>query len=78
MKTRKMVVVGSHKMVVYDDVAEYKVSVFDKGIDQKAIIGERMDYDNPSSLENFKYRSGTFRFPKLIGLNNSHKSQTFH
>ena len=65
MKTRKMVVVGSHKMVVYDDVAEYKVSVFDKGIDQKAIIGERMDYDNPSSLENFKYRSGDIQIPKI-------------
>ncbi len=65
VKTRKMVVVGSKKMVVYDDVAEHKISIFDKGIDQKAIIGERMDYDNLGSIENFKYRSGDIQIPKI-------------
>jgi predicted dehydrogenase len=65
VKTRKMVVVGSKKMVVYDDVAEHKISIFDKGIDQKAIIGERMDYDNLGTIENFKYRSGDIQIPKI-------------
>jgi predicted dehydrogenase len=60
-----MVVVGSKKMVVYDDVAEHKISIFDKGIDQKAIIGERMDYDNLGTIENFKYRSGDIQIPKI-------------
>lgn len=65
VKTRKMVIVGSKKMVVYDDVAERKISIFDKGIDQKAIIGERMDYDNLGSIENFKYRSGDIQIPEI-------------
>ena len=38
-KVRKMVVVGSKKMVVYDDVADEKVIIYDKGIDVKARLG---------------------------------------
>ncbi|MDP6089485.1 MAG: Gfo/Idh/MocA family oxidoreductase, partial [Candidatus Marinimicrobia bacterium] len=33
-KLRRMTVVGSEKMVVYDDLAEIKVTVYDKGIDR--------------------------------------------
>ena len=46
-KVRKMIIVGSRKMVVYDDIAENKIAIYDKGIDRRAILGENMDFDNP-------------------------------
>lgn len=63
-KVRKMIVVGSRKMVVYDDVAETKIAVYDKGIDRKAILGENMDFDRPTSLP-FNYRSGDILLPEI-------------
>ena len=44
-KTRKMTIVGSRKMLVYDDVSDDKIAVIDKGIDRVPKVGERMDYD---------------------------------
>ena len=46
-KVRKMIIVGSRKMVVYDDIAENKIPIYDKGIDRRAILGENMDFDSP-------------------------------
>ena len=46
-KVRKMIIVGSRKMVVYDDIADNKIAIYDKGIDRRAILGENMDFDNP-------------------------------
>ena len=63
-KVRKMVVVGSKKMVVYDDVADEKVTIYDKGIDVKAKLGEKMDYDRPPQLS-FSHRSGDIHIPKI-------------
>jgi predicted dehydrogenase len=63
-KVRKMIVVGSRKMVVYDDVAESKIAIYDKGIDRKAILGENMDFDNPQRLQ-FNYRSGDILLPQV-------------
>jgi len=63
-RVRHMVVVGSKKMVVYDDVAENKIAIFDKGIDQKAILGEKMDYDN-QYFKTFNHRSGDVVLPKI-------------
>jgi predicted dehydrogenase len=63
-KVRKMIVVGSRKMVVYDDVAEDKIAIYDKGIDRKAILGENMDFDSPQRLE-FNYRSGDILLPQV-------------
>jgi predicted dehydrogenase len=63
-KVRKMIVVGSRKMVVYDDVADDKVAIYDKGIDRKAILGENMDFDKPQPLE-FNYRSGDILLPQV-------------
>jgi predicted dehydrogenase len=63
-KVRSMTVVGSQKMVVYDDIAENKIAIYDKGIDRKAVLGEHMDYDNqPFPL--FNYRSGDVLLPKV-------------
>ena len=61
-KVRKMIVVGSRKMVVYDDIADDKIAIYDKGIDRKAILGENMDFDQPARSE-FNYRSGDILLP---------------
>jgi predicted dehydrogenase len=63
-KVRKMTVVGSKKMVVYDDVAEDKIAVYDKGIDRKAVLGEHMDFDRPLSTD-FSYRRGDVLLPQI-------------
>ncbi len=63
-KVRKMVVVGSKQMVVYDDIADEKVIIYDKGIDVKATLGERMDFDRPAPVS-FSHRSGDIHIPKI-------------
>jgi predicted dehydrogenase len=63
-RVRKMIVVGSKKMVVYDDVAEEKIAIYDKGIDRMAALGKHMDYDNPTGLS-FSHRSGDVLLPKI-------------
>ncbi|MGZ5023654.1 MAG: Gfo/Idh/MocA family protein [Chthoniobacterales bacterium] len=63
-KVRKMIVVGSRKMVVYDDVADNKIAIYDKGIDRKAILGQNMDFDHPQRAQ-FNYRSGDILFPEV-------------
>jgi len=62
-KVRKMIVVGSRKMVVYDDIAEDKIAIYDKGIDRRAVLGENMDYDKPHA--EFSYRSGDILLPQV-------------
>ena len=64
-KVRKMIVVGSRKMVVYDDIAEDKIAIYDKGIDRKAILGENMDFDSPPRQVQFNYRSGDILLPQI-------------
>ena len=63
-KVRKMTVVGSKKMVVYDDVADDKIAIYDKGIDRKAVLGEHMDFDHPPRPD-FNYRSGDILLPHV-------------
>lgn len=63
-KIRKMTVVGSKKMVHYDDIADNKITIYDKGIDRMANLGENMDYDKGNSYI-FQYRSGDIFIPKI-------------
>lgn len=63
-KVRKMIIVGSRKMVVYDDIAEHKIVIYDKGIDRRAILGENMDFDSPRALQ-FDYRRGDILIPQV-------------
>ncbi len=63
-KIRKMTVVGTKKMVVYDDIAENKVMIYDKGIDYKAVLGENMDFDTPGIFP-FIHRSGELFIPVI-------------
>ena len=63
-KVRQMTVVGSKKMVVYDDIAENKIAIFDKGIDRMAVLGENMDFDKPNDFQ-FNHRTGDVVLPKI-------------
>jgi len=63
-KTRRMTVVGSKKMVVYDDISDYKIAIYDKGIEPMARLGEKMDFDNPNILK-FRHRSGDVILPMV-------------
>ena len=63
-KIRKITLVGSKKMVVYDDIAEHKITIYDKGIDRVSVLGENMDFDNPNSFT-LNHRSGEVVMPKI-------------
>lgn len=63
-KIRELTVVGSKKMVVYDDIAENKITIYDKGIEPKAVLGEGMVYDKPQ-LMHFIHRNGEMRIPNI-------------
>lgn len=63
-KVRKIIVVGSQKMVIYDDVADNKIAIFDKGIDVVAELGKNMHYDERSNYI-LNHRSGNIVLPKI-------------
>lgn len=63
-KIRRMTIVGTKKMVVYDDGADNKITIYDKGIDLMAELGKNMDFDNPA-LVRFNYRSEDILLPKV-------------
>ncbi len=63
-RVRSMILIGTKKMVVYDDTAENKVAIYDSGIDRKAVLGEHMDYDE-KQFPIFDYRSGEVALPKI-------------
>src|SRR5262245_61979752 len=75
-KTRRVTVVGNRKMVVYNDVADDKIAVFDKGIDRVPKIGERMDYDFVNSYQ-LLHRTGDILLPR-IDLQEPLKVETAH
>jgi len=64
LRVRSMVVVGTKKMVVYDDTAENKIAIYDKGIDRMAVLGQNMDFDN-QNFSTFNHRSGDVLLPKI-------------
>jgi predicted dehydrogenase len=63
-KVRKVTLVGSRKMAVYDDMAENKLMIYDKGIDSLAQDGNPLPFDHPDAGR-LVYRSGTVDLPKL-------------
>ncbi len=65
-KTRKVTLVGSRKMVVYDDVADDKLTVYDKGIDSvpPAPVAGPLPFDQPGA-HRLVYRSGEIHLPKI-------------
>jgi len=64
-KIRKMTVVGSKKMVVYDDVsADAKIQLYDKGIDKKNISDNLGQYDDFGKFQ-LIHRAGDLLIPKI-------------
>lgn len=63
-KVRRMIVVGTKKMIVYDDTSDNKIAIYDKGIDRMAVLGENMDYDN-QNFQTYSHRSGDVLLPKI-------------
>ena len=74
-KVRKMTFVGSRKMVIYDDVGDDKIMVFDKGVDRVPKIGERMDYDQVNYQ--LVHRTGDVWLPR-ISFQEPLKSEAAH
>ena len=64
-RVRRMTIVGTRKMVIYDDTADDKVAIYDKGIEKKAVLGENMDFDNPHHTQ-FSYRSSGIVMPHIM------------
>jgi predicted dehydrogenase len=62
-RLRCMVVVGTRKMVIYDDSAEQQVAVYDKGIDCPGPDGGRANGDGRTSA--FIHRSGDVLLPRI-------------
>jgi predicted dehydrogenase len=62
-KVRTMTVVGDKKMIVYDDVSEDKLAIYDKGITR----GERAPIEQPTNFARFKMitRAGDLTIPNL-------------
>ena len=57
-KIRRITVVGSKKMVVYDDVEADKIKIFDKGIDSLPYTGSFQDFQ-------LSYRNGNIIIPNI-------------
>ena len=64
-KRRSMTVVGSKKMVVYEDTsADAKIKIYDKGITKKNISDSLGDYDNFGRFQLIQ-RAGDLLIPKI-------------
>lgn len=64
-KTRQMIVVGSKKMLVYNDVSsDAKITIYDKGIDKKQIIRDLPDIESFGHFQ-IMHRTGDIYIPKI-------------
>lgn len=64
-KTRKIVIVGSKKMIVYDDVSpDAKITIFDKGVDKKEIPRNLPDIENFGQFQ-IMHRVGDIHIPRI-------------
>jgi predicted dehydrogenase len=63
-KVRSMTVVGSEKMIVYDDMADNKIQIFDKGIKRQNIDDSLGSYDDFGKYQLIK-QAGDVTFPKI-------------
>lgn len=75
-KMRKMTLVGSRKMIVFDDMNDEKIMVLDKGVDRVPKVGERMDYDYFNSYKLLQ-RAGDIWLPH-IDFQEPLKVETLH
>ena len=64
-KVRRLTVVGSRKMVLYDDVStEGKIQLFDRGIDREHIEGSLGEFDSFGKFQ-LTQRAGDVLIPKV-------------
>jgi predicted dehydrogenase len=64
-KTRQMVVVGSKKMIVYDDASsDARIVIYDKGVDRHDAGASLADNESFSQFQ-LRHRSGDILIPKL-------------
>lgn len=63
-RVRRLTLVGSRKMLVYDDVEDSKIALVDKGVDRVPRLGDRMDYDRPP-VHRLQQRMGDILLPKV-------------
>ena len=63
-RVRKLTLVGSRKMVVYDDASDDKIRIVDKGIDRVPKAGETMHYDRFDQYQLF-HRAGDAWLPRI-------------
>ena len=64
IKLFKMSIVGSKRMLIYDDISDNKVTIYDKGIDPIASLGKKMDFDSIET-QGFKQRTGKISIPHV-------------
>jgi len=63
-KTRIMTIIGSKKMVIYDDISDYKIRIFDKGIDTEGKDGYLGKFDDFGKFQLIR-RAGDIYIPKI-------------
>lgn len=64
-KVRRMTIVGSKKMIVYDDVSpDMKVQVYDKGVDRKHLDAELGRYEDFGQFQ-LIHRAGDLWIPRI-------------
>lgn len=63
-KVRQMTVVGSEKMVVYDDVLDSKIQIFDKGVTRQNLDASLGTYETFGQFQ-LMTRAGDIIFPKI-------------
>ena len=63
-KVRSMTIVGSEKMIVYDDMAEAKIQIYDKGIKKQNISDSLGPYDDFGKYQLIR-SAGDVTFPRI-------------
>ena len=63
-KVRKMTVVGTKQMIVYDDVADYKIQIYDKGIEKVQVDHPMGNFDSFGKFQ-LIHRAGDLLIPKI-------------
>ena len=63
-KMRSMTVVGSEKMIVYDDMADSKIQIYDKGIKKQSIDQSLGAFDDFGKYQLIKH-AGDVSFPRI-------------
>ena len=75
-KVRRMTVVGTKQMIVYDDTDDNKIQIYDKGIERIETGGSLGSYDNFGKFQ-LIHRAGDLLIPKIDFVEPLH-TETLH